>query len=81
MAVRAKMWCARATKENYGPVGDSVEGWSVVLVPVMEGSAENKEFFRWTPGGQVQLGVLNPAAGKQFVEGHEYYVDFTDATP
>lgn len=50
---------------------------SATLVPVTTGSEENKEFFKWTPAGQIQLGTINPAAAAQFVPGREFYVDFT----
>jgi hypothetical protein len=52
---------------------------NINLLPVYDGSPENKEFFRWTPGGQIQLGTVNPEAAKQFEVGKEFYVDFTPA--
>lgn len=42
-----------------------------------DGAPENKEFFKWTPFGQIQLGTLNKKAWEQFELGKEYYVDFT----
>ena len=46
---------------------------------VTEGSLENKEFFRYTPTGHIEIGVLNRKAWEQFELGKEYYVDFTSA--
>ena len=56
------------------------EGLStIVLSAVINGSAENDSFFKYTPAGDMRLGTLNPAAAAEFVEGKEYYVDFTAA--
>ncbi len=49
------------------------------LTPVTSGSPENEKFFKWTPGGQIQLGTINPHAAAQFVPGKQFYVDFTPA--
>ncbi len=65
MAVRAKFHC-NFKNDN-----------TIFLCPVYTGSDENKAFFAATPGGQITLNVLNPAAAEQFVQGKEYYVDFT----
>lgn len=47
---------------------------------VVDGSPENKEFFKWTPSGQIEFGTLNRKAWEQFPLGAEMYVDFTEAT-
>lgn len=49
---------------------------TIKLTAVYDGSPENKAFFRWTPNGSIQIGVLNPSAWQQFQLGGEYYVDF-----
>jgi hypothetical protein len=54
---------------------------TVHLLAVYDGSPENKEFFKWTPNGKIEIGILNQSAWKQFPLGREVYVDFTDATP
>lgn len=64
--VRAKFVCV----QNDPNVG-------IILNVVNDGSEENKSFFKYTPGGQVVLHILNPAAAEQFEVGKEYYVDFT----
>lgn len=74
MSVRAKFKC------------DSVEGKAddgsvsvIRLSPVYTGSAENEQFFKWTPSGSISIGTINPAAAAQFEVGKEFYVDFTPA--
>ncbi len=49
------------------------------LSPVTSGSPENEKFFKWTPGGQIQLGTINLDAAEQFRPGRQFYVDFTPA--
>lgn len=49
------------------------------LYPVTSGSEENKEFYKYTPNGKIELGVLNPEAWSKFELGKEYFVDFTPA--
>jgi hypothetical protein len=49
------------------------------LHPVTSGSRENEEFYKYTPGGAIDLGTLNPQAAEQFVPGRQFYVDFTPA--
>lgn len=71
MGVRAKFKCV----ENR-TIGESA---AIRLVPVSSGSEENEEFFKWTPGGEIYLSVVNPAAAEQFEVGKEYFVDFTPA--
>lgn len=53
---------------------------SLKLSAVFDGSPENKEFFKYTPTGHIEMGVLNRAAWERFKLGEEFYVDFTPAT-
>lgn len=71
--VRAKFKCDRIV-----PCVDGVNG-HVDLSPVIEGSAENKKFFEYTPSGMISLGIDNEKAVGSFEEGKEYYVDFIPA--
>lgn len=64
MSVRAKFECKS--------VGDG----QVKLEVVYTGSPENESFFKWTPSGQITMGIVNEAALKQFAVGKQYYVDF-----
>lgn len=72
MTVRAKFKVLSVT-ESEGNLK------SARLQPVTSGSPENAEFYKWTPGGQIELSTMNPAAAEQFVPGKEFYVDFTPA--
>jgi hypothetical protein len=56
-----------------------VECRTVKLTAVYDNSEENKKFFRYTPNGQITIGLLNPEAWQSFALGEEYYVDFTPA--
>lgn len=55
------------------------EGTRVVLHPVYGESPENKEFFSYTPSGEIQMYIKNKVAEEQFVVGYEFYIDFTKA--
>lgn len=68
---RCKFKCESITVTEYGT--------SVKLTPVINGSKENEEFFRYTPWGQFEIGSLNPEVAKQFKPGKEYYIDITEA--
>lgn len=69
--MRAKMKCTK--KEAVGEVVN------MVFAPVYDGSMENKEFFKYTPSGSINLNVVNPDAAAMIEQGKEYYVDFTAA--
>lgn len=71
MSVRAKFKCEVVVSRTNGSEID--------LAPVTNGSDENKEFYKYTPGGSIKLSTVNAEAAKQFVPGREYYVDFTPA--
>lgn len=70
--VRAKFVVDKISKTRFG-------SHEVILAPVSSGSEENKQFFKWTPGGQISLNVVSDEAVGQFEVGKEYYVDFTPA--
>ena len=72
MTVRAKFKVVKVTETEGGLKTASLQ-------PVMGGSEENKEFFKWTPTGSIDLGAMNPVAADQFTPGKEFYVDFTAA--
>ena len=64
---RCKMICNR-----YKVEGDIAE---VHMSPVIgdENNKENSSFFKYTPGGELYLSVVNPNV--KFEEGKEYYID------
>jgi len=70
-----KMRC-KVTCNAKIPNGDS---FYLYLSPVVGGSEENKEFFKWTPGGCVYFYVVDPSTANQFELGKSYYVDFSPA--
>lgn len=72
MTVRAKFKVLQVTESEGGMK-------TVRLHPVTSGSPENAEFYKYTPGGSIDLSTLNPAAASQFVPGKSFYVDFTPA--
>jgi len=58
---------------------ETTSGGKVTLSPVTSGSEENKNFFRWTPWGKLDMGTINEEAIKEFVPGREFFIDFTPA--
>lgn len=56
-----------------------LNGGTVSLRPVTDGSQENEKFYQYTPGGQLELATLNHDALKQFEVGKEFYVDVKPA--
>ncbi len=54
----------------------TVDGAKITLEPVTHGSAENEEFFRYTPYGKIEIGTINLGAAKQFIPGAEYGITF-----
>lgn len=82
MAVRAKFYVRSITK-----FADPKGGGSVALSPVfaskegISGNAceENHIFGQYTPSGEINMCILNPAALEQFELGKPYYVDFSPA--
>ncbi len=75
MTVRAKFKVDSIEPEYEGLV-------TIRLSPVVkmdDPENENNQYWKYTPSGQIILGVVNPAASDQFEIGKEYYVDFTSA--
>lgn len=49
---------------------------------VMYGTgAENEIFNKFTPNGELNMGVTNPLVLDGLKPGQEFYVDFTEAVP
>jgi hypothetical protein len=69
--VRAKFKCTEKKQ--------TTDGFVVSFQPVTHGSQENDEFFKWTPFGKLEMGILNVQAVEQFEVGKEYYLDFAPA--
>ena len=50
---------------------------TVVLLPVVGGSPENEQFYKYTPAGKIELSTVNSGAAAAFEPGGMMYVDFT----
>lgn len=68
--IRAKFNVTSITE--YGNGG----GRQVTLQPIIGGSEENKEFWKYTPSGEIKMHLSNEDAVFEF---GEYYIDFTKA--
>ena len=84
MSVRAKFWVHNIRPFGQPEPGADPEGYEIELQPVYDGSEENKDFYKWTPHGNIVLATINTEAAKQFgaggdYYGKEFYVDFTPA--
>lgn len=38
---------------------------------------ENSKFFKYTPNGEIKIGVVSPEVAAEFVPGEEIYVTFS----
>lgn len=54
-------------------------GYTIEMVPVTIGSPENDEFFKYTPFGAIQLGIVKEETACQIEVGEEYYIDISEA--
>jgi hypothetical protein len=71
--VRAKFTVAECREEP----GDN--GYSLTLSAVIGNTVENEEFFKHTPYGEINMGVVAKDTAALFEPGTEFYVDFTPA--
>lgn len=76
MSVRAKFKCTSKTSNN--PNDPETRDVRFDAVNGVDGEG-NKDWSRWTPSGQLTMQITNPGAHEQFVEGKEYFLDFTAA--
>lgn len=51
----------------------------VELEPVTGGSRENEQFFKYTPGGRIEMQTVNEPAFDIFTRSREFYVHFIPA--
>lgn len=47
------------------------------FIPVVDGSEENKAFWKWTPSGKLQFSSTNQDV--KFESGKNYYLTITEA--
>ncbi len=76
--VRIKVVITDKNETFNGKAGDGSisKGFAIKARPVTNGSKENEQFFKWTPGGEISLGTVNENAAAALEVGKEYYVDF-----
>jgi len=70
VSVVAKFKCDRVEKQGQGDDAFA----NVWLTPVIADTDENKTWSKYTPSGSMNMGITNPAAFDQFVEGAEYLI-------
>lgn len=75
MSVRLKCYVASKSENVHNPGGERIG--SVALVPVTSGSAENAQFYRWTPSGRLEFQSVNQRALDALPLGAEVYVDLS----
>lgn len=73
MTIRAKFTVTAKEQVVYN--GNDVQT-IVKMMAVYGNSPENKEFFKYTPSGNINVGVLPEKIADQFILGKDYYVDF-----
>lgn len=73
MTVRAKFQCNSIQKSQDNSTA------VVHLIAVTTGSTENESWSKYTPSGQLQMVISNPAAAEQFELGKEYFIDISPA--
>jgi len=71
MAVQAKFFVSVVERNDNSPTASRVK-----LGAVCRGK-ENREWAQATPGGTIELFILNEAATVYFEQGQEYLVTFT----
>ncbi len=69
MTVRAKFKVILKDKSD--------DGYKITMEPVISGSKENEDFFKWTPWGRLDFGTINESAASEFELDKEYYLDFS----
>ena len=60
-------------------VTENENGHRIKMTPVTTGSEENKQFFKYTPYGSIEIGTINNDVAKELLVGQDFYVDFTKA--
>lgn len=55
----------------------TTDGYRLKYYPVNDGTPEDKLFFKYTPSGVIELGIVNETVVEGLVPGKKYYVDFS----
>lgn len=67
MTTRCKFFCKEIVLNQ--------DGQKITLEPVMSGSKENDEFFKYTPFGKLEIGTVNKNI--KFEPGKNYFIDIS----
>ena len=73
--VRAKFRCIDKHEQASGETTVKLD--VVIVNNSGQYDKENEEFFKYTPYGSLNMGILNEKASTEFEIGKEYYIDFT----
>lgn len=73
MKTRCKFMCISKTMRG---TGESAHN-SFEFAPVVDGSAEDKSFWKWTPSGKLEFQCTNPDV--DFEPGKAYFLDISEA--
>lgn len=57
---------------------ETKDGYRVLLTAVTGTSEENATFFKYTPNGTIEMGLVQAETAGKFVPGKDYYIDFTE---
>lgn len=81
MTVRAKFLVTKVECTSVTIDKVPQEMRTIVLNPVysQDPNSENRQFWKYSPSGEIRLGTVNQSAWEQFVLNEEYYVDFVPA--
>lgn len=71
MTVRTKFICDSKIEVS--------AGFEIKLSPVISGSAENEQFYKYTPSGALTLGLVAVDSAANFKVGKHYYIDIVQA--
>lgn len=81
--VRCKMRLVERAERKFGPsAGDNGVSLKFQVVSPINSdhlTAEDREFFKWSPFGSLEVGTINFDAAKAMQLDGEYYVDITKA--
>ena len=78
MVTRCKFHCQSVKKFMTRDADGDEPVYEAEFTVVYNGSAENEEFFKWTPSGSLKIGVYKDDV---FQPGQDYYVDLTEVAP
>ena len=75
--VRAKFWVKSIHHSHVSNNDPGAVFAEIKLAPVYDD--DNKDWSKYTPQGEITMGITNPGAIAAFELGKKYYIDFTPA--